>query len=187
MRRCGWLLVLALWPGAAGGASLSLTEEQRQEAVRAGERSTTLETFDGEWRVGGESGESAVVMTPFYRLALAARHSAFGGKTLTAGESEKVLRETRDRLVFWVNLRGRSEDFARHYVPRLFVGDRELKPSFVQNERTAARQEDGTFLARCVYGFPTREVKGRERVGLVVLDGAGRTVSRFTIVLAAMR
>ena len=79
------------------------------------------------------------------------------------------------------------EEFARHYVPKLLVGDREIKPSFVQNERTAIRQGDGAYLARCVYGFPTKEVKGRERVALVIGNGDGREVSRFTIDLALMR
>ena len=43
----------------------------------------------------------------------------------------------------WVSLRGGSEDFARYYVPRLLAGDREIKAAFVQNERTAIRQDDG--------------------------------------------
>lgn len=180
-------LALALWPAAALGAALTLTEGQRQEAIRTGERSTTDETFDTEWSVSGASGESAVVMTPFHRLAIAARHASFSGKPLKAGEPDKILRESRDRLVFWVSLRGKAEDFARYYVPRLVVGDREIKASFVQNERTAIRQDDGAYLARCVYGFPTRDVKGRERVALVVVDGDGRDVSRFTIDLAVMR
>jgi hypothetical protein len=181
------LLALALWPASALGASLTLTEGQRQEAIRVGERSTTVEAFDAEWSVGGALGESAVVLTPFHRLAIAARQATFRGKPLRPGEPEKILRESRDRLVFWVSLRGKSESFARHYVPRLLVGDREIKASFVQNERTAVRQDDGGYLARCLYGFPTRDVNGRARVALVVGDGNGRDVSRFTIDLAEMR
>jgi hypothetical protein len=187
VRAVGCLVLLALWPTAAAGAALTLTDVQRQEAVRAGERSVTAETFGGEWRVSGAPGESAVVLTPFHRLAMAARHAAFNGKPLRASDRDRILRQDRDRLVFWVSLRGPSGDFARHYVPRLVVGDRDLKPSFVQNEHTAARQEDGRYLARCVYGFPTRDVEGRERVALVVADAAGRDVARFTIDLAAMR
>ena len=181
------LLALTLWPAAALGASLTLTEGQRQEALRTGERSTADEDFDAEWSIDGASGERAVVMTPFHRLAIAARHASFSGKPLKPADSEKILRESRDRLVFWVSLRGKSEDFARHYVPRLVAGDREIKASFVQNERTAIRQDDGAYLARCVYGFPTRDVKGRERLALVVVDPDGRDVSRFTIDLADMR
>jgi hypothetical protein len=181
------LLALALWPPAASGAALTLTEGQRQEAIRAGERSVTAETFDTEWSVPGRAGERALVMTPFHRLAVAARNATFSGKSLKPGDSDKLLRQSRDRLLFWVSLRGTSERFARHYVPRLMVGDREVKASFVQNEHTAVRQDDGAYLARCLYGFPTRDVKGHERIALLVLDRDGRDVSRFTIDLAGMR
>jgi hypothetical protein len=182
------LLSLALaCPGAAGAATLLLTERQQQEAIEAGERSVNADAFDAEWRVSGAAGETATVMTPFHRLAIAARHAAFNSKPLKPGEPARILKQNRDRLVFWVNLRGPSEDFARFYVPRLLVGDREIKASFVQNERTAMRQTDGVYLARCVYGFPTKEVKGRERVGLVIGDGDGRDVTRFTIDLGVMR
>lgn len=181
------LLALVLWPALAFAASLTLTEGQRQEAIRAGERSVAAETFDAEWSVRGASGESAVVMTPFHRLAIAARHAAFSGKSLKPGDPDRLLAESRDRLVFWVSLRGPSATFARYYVPRLMVGDREIKATFVQNERTAIRQDDGAYLARCVYGFPTRDVRGRERVALLVSDTEGRDVSRFTIDLAGMR
>lgn len=187
MRRALPVLALVLWPATVLGAALTLTEAQQQEAIRAGERSTAVEAFDAEWTVTGADGERVVVLTPFHRLLLAARNAAFSGKSLGRGEPEKILRETRDRLVFWVSLRGRSEDFARRYVPRLKVGEREIKPTFVQNEHTAARQDDGRYLARCVYGFPTRDVTGRERVTLVVLDAGGRDVARFTIDLAEMR
>jgi hypothetical protein len=181
------LLAIVLWPGVPGAATLALTESQQQEAIQTGERSVTADAFDAEWRVAGADGETAVVMTPFHRLAVAARHAAFNGKPLKPGEPAKILKENRDRLVFWLTLRGTSQDFARYYVPRLMVGDREVKATFVQNERTAIRQQDGAYLARCVYGFPTKDVKGRERVGLVVGDSDGRDVSRFTIDLASMR
>jgi hypothetical protein len=187
VRRVVALLALLLGPGTASAVTLALTESQQQEAIQTGERSVTADGFDAEWRVTGAAGETAKVMTPFHRLAIAARHAAFNGKPLKPGEPAKILKENRDRLVFWITLRGTSEDFARYYVPRLIVGDREVKAAFVQNERTAMRQSDGAYLARCVYGFPTKDVKGRERVGLIVGDGDGRDVSRFTIDLALMR
>jgi len=67
------------------------------------------------------------------------------------------------------------------------LGAREIEPTFVQNERTAARLEDGAYLARCVYGFPTRDVTGRSRVLLIIRDVDGRDVSRFSIDLSTMR
>jgi hypothetical protein len=181
------LLAVILWPATGQAAALSLSDAARRDAMRLGEQSVTSETLDGEWSVKNGAGERAVVMTPFHRLAIAARHAAFNGKPMKPGEPERVLRETRDRLVFWVTLRGRAEDFARYYVPRLVVGDREIKASFVQNERTAIREGDGLYVARCVYGFPTRDVTGGERVSLVVADQDGRDVTRFDIALASMR
>ena len=172
--------------GEAAAASLALTEADRRAAIVAGERSTTADDYDREWRVGGEGGE-ALVLTPFHRLAVAARHAAFKNEPLKPAEIERTVRKEAGRLVVWVQLRGRSEDFARYYAPRLMYGTREIRPSFVQNERTAIRQDDGAFLARCAYGFPVRDLDGGARLVLIVADIEGRDVTRFTIDLAAMR
>jgi len=178
---------LALWPAVAAGAALTLDEKGRQEATRVGERSVNDEAFDAEWRVKNDSGDSLSVVTPFHRLVVAARHATFNGKPLKPGEPEKILKENRDRLVVWVELHGGTEGFARLYTPRLVVGDREIKASFVQNERTAHRQENGRYLARCAYGFPTADLDGRAKASLIVADGDGRAVSTFALDLAQMR
>jgi hypothetical protein len=181
-------LLLALTVAApAAAAGLALSEAEVREAIRVGERSVTSEAFDAEWRVRNARGDLAVVMTPFHRLVVAARHAAFRSEPLKPGEPAKLLAEQKDRLVVWVHLTGEREDFARFYQPRLAVGEHEVKATFVQNERTAARQDDGTFLARCVYSFPTKELTGRSQVELVVTDVGGRQVTAFTIDLAAMR
>ena len=181
------LLALLALPGTAASAALALSEVEMREAMRLGERSITTERFDDEWRVRNARGDLALVMTPFHRLVVAARHAAFRNEPLKPGERDKLLDEQKDRLVVWVHLRGPREDFARFYQPRLTVGDREVKATFVQNERTALRQEDGTYLARCVYSFPTKEIGGGARVELVVADADGRRVSAFAIDLGAMR
>ena len=178
--------VLALG-SEARAASFTLTDADKRAAIRTGERSVTAEAFDREWRVSNGGGENAMVVTPFHRLAVAARHAAFKNEALKPKDITRVLKEDAGRLVLWVNLRGRSEDFARHYVPRLESGERQIRASFVQNERTAVKQDDGAFMARCVYGFPIQDLTGTARVALVVADGDGRDVSRFTIDLAAMR
>lgn len=178
---------LALGPALAAGAALTLDDNARREAIRAGEKSVTDDAFDAEWRVNNNRGESVSVLTPFHRLVVAARHATFNGKPLKPGEPDKILKENRERLVLWVELRGTSEDFARRYLPRLVVGDREIKAAFVQNERTASRQADGQYVARCVYGFPSRDLDGRAKAALIVADADGRDVSRFAIDLAAMR
>ena len=58
---------------------------------------------------------------------------------------------------------------------------------FVQNERTGLRQANGSFLARSVYAFPTRDLIGTSKVVLVIRDPEGHLVSRFTVDLAKMR
>jgi hypothetical protein len=180
-------LVLVLAPLPAAAVLLQLSDEERREAMRLGERSITSEAFDGEWRVVGGTGESLVVMSPFHRLALAARNAAFKNDPLKPTDIDRLIKQDANRLIVWANLRGGSEEFARYYVPRLMAGTREIKAVFVQNERTAIRQDDGRFLARCIYGFPIQNLTGRDRLALVVADADGRDVTRFTIDLAAMR
>jgi hypothetical protein len=173
--------------GEAVAASFALSEADKRAAIQTGERSTVSEDFDSEWRVVNPGGDSAMVLTPFHRVAVAARHAAFKNEPLKPGEVERLLKDTAGRLVMWLNLRGTTEHFARYYVPRLLAGDREIKATFVQNERTAIRQDDGSYVARCVYGFPVQDLPPRARVALIVADADGRDVSRFTIDLASMR
>jgi hypothetical protein len=164
-----------------------LGERERQEALQLGQRSVTSESFGEEWRVVAGSGESVTIMTPFHRLALAARHAAFKSEPLKPQDQDRVLQELKDRLVLWVHLHGSREDFARHLVPRLMAGARAIEPALVQNERTAARQHDGSYLARCVYSFPTKDVTGAARVSLVVREADGQQVANFPIDLSRMR
>jgi hypothetical protein len=83
--RCLPFLVLAVGlvaatPGEA--ISLALTDRDREQAIRAGKKSIVAEEFGGEWRVKDAAGQTVTVMTPFHRLALAARNSAFQSKDL---------------------------------------------------------------------------------------------------------
>ena len=183
-----WLLVLLLTgPSSAAAASFSLEPQQQSDALRMGAQSITRDSFDTEWRVSNPAGDSLTVITPFHRLVLAARNAAFKNERMKETEPEKILREQQDRLVIWASLRGPREDFARFLAPRILLGDREIEPTFVQNERTPMRLEAGNYLARCVYGFPVKEITPKSRVVLVVRDPEGRDVSRFTIDLASMR
>jgi len=171
----------------AVAASFSLSEREQKQALVVGQRSVINETFGGEWRIVQGSGESVEVVTPFHRLALAARNAAFKNEPLKPQDQEKMLTELKDRLMFWVYLQGPSEQFARHFSPRLLVDDREIEPALVQNERTAVRQDNGRYLARCVYWFPTKDLTGTSRPVLVVRDSEGQAVTRFAIDLARMR
>jgi hypothetical protein len=180
-------LVVLLEVTAAAAAAFTLGEPQVQEAMEVGERSVTRDGLGDEWRVRNAAGDVATVLTPFHRLAMAARHAAFRNEPLKPRDRARLLKEQQDRLVFWVELRGSQEDFARFYTPRLLAGARQVEPTFTQNERTPARSEDGKFLARCVYGFPTKALSGTSKVVLVVRDGDGRNVTSFTVDLSTMR
>jgi hypothetical protein len=183
------LAALALLLDAVGAAAASFTlgERQVQEAVEVGERSVTRDGLGDEWRVRSPAGDVLTVMTPFHRLALAVRHAAFRNDPLKPRQRDRVLKEQQDRLVFWVELKGAREDFARFYTPRLIAGARHIEPAFAQNERTSARGEDGKFLAHCVYAFPTKALTGTSKVVLMVRDGDGRDVTTFSVDLASMR
>ncbi len=69
----------------------------------------------------------------------------------------------------------------------LLDGKTEVKPSFVQNERTALRGEDGRYAARCLYVFPAARLDPRGRFTLVIRDPDEKEMSKFTVDLSAMR
>jgi hypothetical protein len=173
--------------GSAAGAWLALTDREKEEALRVGQRSITTEVFGAEWRILNGAGESVTVITPFHRLALAARHAAFRNEPLKAQDQQRMLDELKERLMFEVNLLGPRPEFARYLAPRLLAGDREIEPALVQNERTALRQESGAYLARCRYWFSSKELTAGSPLVLVVRDPEGRQVARFAIDLARMR
>jgi hypothetical protein len=192
-RSCRWWCSvlaagLSLICGAPTDAALfTLMPGDKDDAVRVGRRSVTAETWGGEWRVDGGAGQVVTVMTPFHRLALAARNSAFKNKELTPRDVESVLKNQQDKVVFFTTLRGGRVDFARFYTPMLLERQREIKASFTQNERTALRGEDGQYTARCLYVFPAEGVDPRGTVTLLVRDNEEKVVAKFTVDLSTMR
>ncbi len=193
MSRRGLLVSLVFLSCVVAGvplsaASFSLTPRETEEAIRFGQRSVVSEDFDREWKIAGASGESLTVVTPFFRLVQAARNATFKSETLKPQEIDSLLKERQGKLFFWASLRGRQADFSRWYRAVLLVsGKDEIKPSFVQNERTPLRQEDGRFLSRSLYVFPTDGLAPKGRVTLVVRDKDEHEVAKFPIDLSAMR
>ncbi len=166
---------------------LTLSPRDRDEAVRAGRRSIADENWGGEWRVDAGAGQLVTVMTPFHRLALAARNSAFQDRELKPRDVETALKDQEGKLVFWATLRGPRVDFARHYAPVLVSRQQEIKASFAQNERTALKGDDGQYTARCMYVFPGTDVDPKGTVTLLVRDIEERQVAKFTVDLSSMR
>jgi len=194
-RRSSWygcLPFLVLAAGLIGVApgeavSFALTERDREQAVLAGKKSVVAEEFGTEWRLKDESGQTLTVMTPFHRLALAARNSAFRSQELKLKDVEALMKDYEGKLSFRVRLRGGKTDFARFYAPTLVAGAQEVKASFVQNEHTGLREDDGRYAAQCLYVFPAEKLNPKGRVVLVVKDADEREVAKFTVDLAAMR
>lgn len=194
-RRSPWygcLPFLALAAGLIGVApgeavSFALTDRDREQAVRAGKKSVVVEEFGTEWRLKDASGQTLTVMTPFHRLALAARNSTFRSQELKPKDVEALMKDYEGKLAFRVTLRGGKMDFARFYSPTLVAGAQEVKASFVQNERTPLREDDGRYAAQCLYVFPAEGLNPKGRVVLVVKDADEREVAKFTVDLAAMR
>ena len=150
-----------------------------------GRRSTVAADFGTEWRVAGEApGQSLVVMTPFHRLALAARNSAFKSEEMRPRDVESLVQDQEGRLVLWATVRGAKPDFARFYVPLLYRGEQEIKPSFTQNERTALREEDGSVHG-AVHVRVSRRGARRQGAGHAGGQGlgerAGRAVQRRSL------
>lgn len=194
-RRSSWygclpFLVLAagligVVPGEA--VSFALTDSDREQAVRAGKKSVVAEEFGTEWRLKDTSGQTLTVMTPFHRLALAARISTFRSQELKLKDVDALMKDYEGKLAFKVTLRGAKMDFARFYTPTLVAGTQEVKASFVQNEHTALHGDDGRYAAQCLYVFPAEGLNAKGRVVLVVKDADEREVAKFTVDLAAMR
>ena len=195
MKRFGscWLLVLSIGAcflevDSLDAASLTLTPEERETAIVMGKRSIISEPFGGEWRVGGDgAGEALIVMTPFHRLALAARNSAFKSQELKPRDVEALLKEQEGNLTLWATLKGGKADFARFYAPLLVSGQRQIKAAFAQNERTARGEDDGSYTARCMYVFPSEGLRPGDTLMLIVRDSDDKQVAKFTVDLSAMR
>jgi len=178
----------ALATGSADAVFLTLTPKERDAAIDMGRQSIISDRFGAEWKVSGEgAGEALVVMTPFHRLALAARNSAFKSEELKTKDIDSIMREQEGRLTLWATLRGGKADFARFYTPLLVNGQRQIKATFTQNERTARREDDGGYTARCIYVFPTEGLQPGEPLVLLVKDTNDTQVAKFTLNLGAMR
>ncbi|HXJ82760.1 MAG TPA: hypothetical protein VMS64_29240 [Candidatus Methylomirabilis sp.] len=188
-----WPLALSLWvcllvAQSLEAASFTLTPQQRDAALEMGRKSVIIDRFGGEWSVRGDgAAEGLVVMTPFYRLALASRNATFKNEELKQKDIDTLLKEQEGKLTLWATLKGTKVDFARFYTPVLVNGQQQIKATFAQNERTARREEDGGYTARCLYVFPADGLKPNEPMTLIVKDPDGKEVAKFALNLSAMR
>jgi hypothetical protein len=162
------LAVLAGVPRSGAAFVGDLTPAGMGEAIDAGTASITQEDFAEEWQLRLPGGEEVAISTPFSRLALAARQAAMKGEALTDKQRQEQIDRGKGRVQLVVTMYGRARDFARWYQPTLLTDGREIKATFVQNERTPLRLEDGRYAARNVYVFPLEDLATNGPVTLVV-------------------
>ena len=169
------LALALLWlhgaPASAPALVGDLNGSGIKEAVDAGIAAITQDDFAEEWQLRLPGGEDIVVSTPFSRLALAARQAAMKSESMTEKQQKDQIDRGKGRIQLLVTMRGGpSRSFARFYQPVLVVNGREIKATFVQNERTPIREEDGRLAARNVYVFPLEGLPATGVVTLVVRD-----------------
>jgi hypothetical protein len=167
------LAALLLWgaPRPAPALVGDLTPDGIREAIDAGVAAITQDDFGEEWQLQLPGGEDIVVSTPFSRLALTARQIAMKGEVLTEKQQKEQIDRGKGRIQLLVTMHGGpSRTFARFYTPVLLVNGKEVKASFVQNERTPIPEDDGRLAARNVYVFPLEGLPKNGTVTLVVRD-----------------
>jgi hypothetical protein len=158
-------------PAPAPALVGDLTPEGIRDAIDAGIAAVTQDDFAEEWQLQLPGGEDIVVSTPFSRLALTARQVAMKGEILTDKQQKDQIDRGKGRIQFLITMHGGpSRTFARFYTPVLVVDGKEIKASFVQNERTPIAEEDGRLAARNVYVFPLEGLPKDGIVTLVVRD-----------------
>ena len=163
------LVLLGAFPGPVPALVGDLTEDGIRGAIDAGIASITQDDFAEEWQLRLPGGEDVVVSTTFSRLALTARQAAMRGEPLTEKQQKEQIDRGKGRIQLLITMHGGpSRSFARFYQPVLLVNGREVKATFVQNERTPLLQEDGRLAARNVYVFPLEGLPTKGVVTLVV-------------------
>lgn len=167
------LALLLLWgsPEPARALVGDLTAAGIREAIEAGAAAITQDDFAEEWQLRLPGGEDVVVSTPFSRLALTARQAAMKGESLTDKQQKEQIDRGKGRIQLLVTMHGGpSRSFARFYQPALLVNGREVKATFVQNERTPLVLDDGRLAARNVYVFALEGLPTNGVVTLVVRE-----------------
>ncbi len=171
------IAVLALFLSLLAGCSkkppkrVVLSEDQIKEALEVGRRGKNLNLFEfqKEWRSDlGYGKGSAVLFTPFHRLALLSRNAEIRGINLPSPLIKKVVKENSGIFHFVVTLYGDTPSFARNCTAILKYGERIIKPIFLQNDQYADVNREQTNVAICEYKFSSLEIEPRAKITLIV-------------------
>ena len=148
-----------------------LNEDQIREALSVGRKGKNLNLFEfqKEWRSDlGYGKGSALLFTPFHRLALLSRNAEIRRINLPPSLIRKVLRENSGILHFVVTLYGDTPGFARDCTAILKYGDKLIKPLLLRNDQYADVNREQTNVATCEYKFSSTGINPQAKITLIV-------------------
>ncbi|MCK4244361.1 MAG: hypothetical protein KAX20_01910 [Candidatus Omnitrophica bacterium] len=166
-----------------------LNEERIKEALGIGRKSKNLNLFEfqKEWCSDlGYGVGSALLLTPFHRLALLSRNAEICGINLPSSLIRKTLKENSGVFHFIVTLYGDTPNFARDCTASLKYGERIIKPSFLQNDRYADVNREQANVAICEYKFSSTGINPKAKIALIVTIPEEKVLS-FPFNLAKIR
>ena len=178
--------VLALFFSLLSGCSkklperVALNEDQIKEALSVGRKGKNLNLFEfqKEWRSDlGYGKGSALLFTPFHRLALLSRNAEIRGINLPPSLIRKVVEESSGIFHFVVTIYGDTPGFARDCTATLKYGERIIKPIFLQNDQYADVNREQTNVATCEYKFSSTGINPQAKITLIVTIPEEKTLS----------
>ncbi len=172
-----------------------LNESQIKEALEVGRKgkNLTLYEFQKEWvsNLGYGIG-SALLQTPFYRLALFARNAAIRGVDFPPSLIKTVLKENGTGIFhFVVTLYGNEVGFARNATASLKYYGRTIEPILSKNAQYGDVNREQTNVAICEYEFSSTDIDPRAKISLVIaipgLQGEKNYILSFPFNLSKIR
>lgn len=101
--------------------------------------------------------DRSYVYTPFLLLAIDARGKALAEQTISIKDSENVLKDYADSLVFSVVLNGKDANFIKKVSAVLKQDGKIIKP-FHSVIPTKALKTGSSYTAQCYFYFPEKDV-----------------------------
>ena len=151
-----------------------LREDEIEEAVNFGKRNKDLLfiDFQREWFVDlGYDKGSAVVYTPFYRVALLSYNSAQEKSSLPYSLVNKVAIESARHLSFTVSLRSMDEEKLKSYSQfYIKCGEKIIKPEFCHVYPVVGTGRDYMCVNEVNLKFLAKDIPRKEKITLVAKD-----------------
>ena len=172
--------------------SFNLTGSQINEAIEYGKknRRMSLKEFIEPWVVSlGENKGWATLYTPYHNVAFKSKKAAVERRKLSQGEILRAL-HIKENLTFTVSVFGDYMEFARGYNAILTCGEKTIYPVFSYlpeyAEPSKFYPKTPTYVAGCVFKFPTEEIDPNSEITLLVSSPEGE-ILKFAFDLAKIK